>query len=61
LKRTDVHARNGVMKARWSQEDFEAMEKKPLEFTATDLDLIRAGVHQLQERAGYPAIGAHEW
>jgi hypothetical protein len=61
LQGSNWHAANGVMKARWSCEDFLAMQKRPLEFTLTDLDLIRGGLNRLKAEAGYMPSGAHEW
>ncbi len=32
------------MKASWDRQDYEAMDKDPLEFTSTDAELIREGL-----------------
>jgi hypothetical protein len=37
------HSDSGVMKARWTGEDYEAMVRKPLPFTSDDIELIRRG------------------
>ena len=44
LQGTDRHVRSGVMKAHWNGQDYDAMEKKPLEFTPDDIDLIVSGL-----------------
>jgi hypothetical protein len=44
LQRTDRHVGTGVMKAHWTGQDFDAMERKPLEFTRDDIDLIVWGL-----------------
>jgi hypothetical protein len=44
LQRTNAHAAVGVMKAHWDGADYDAMEKKPLEFTALDLEMIKDGL-----------------
>ena len=41
---TNQHAQTGVMKTNWNGRDYEAMEKKPLEFTHDDIDLIVWGL-----------------
>jgi hypothetical protein len=38
------HSDRGLMKARWSEDDFQQMGVKPLEFTAGDRQLIRRGL-----------------
>lgn len=43
LQACDRHARTGVMKARWDDADYAAMERAPLAFTSGDIDLVRAG------------------
>jgi hypothetical protein len=37
---TNAHSESGVMKARWTLDDYEKMMKVPLSFTATDRELI---------------------
>jgi hypothetical protein len=58
LQGTNRHAQTGVMKACWSEQDYDAMAKEPLEFTPTDVGLLREGLHRLTTRAGYQAGGA---
>jgi hypothetical protein len=38
------HSESGIMKARWDQRDFDLMDRKPLEFTTEDVDLIYRGL-----------------
>jgi hypothetical protein len=38
------HSDSGIMKAWWSREDYEQIERAPLAFTAVDIQLIQAGV-----------------
>jgi hypothetical protein len=49
--RVDRHSLSGVMKARWSDEELRAMERKPLAFTAEDVDLIYMGLTYRAEHA----------
>jgi hypothetical protein len=51
------HSADGVMKARWSKEDLEIMQLRPLQFEAFDIDLIQSGVVSRWER-GRGAGGA---
>jgi hypothetical protein len=44
LEQLDRHSNEGVMKARWSSEDYERMERHPLPFAPEDVDLIRKGL-----------------
>jgi hypothetical protein len=44
LQVTNQHAQTGVMKTNWNGRDYDAMEKKPLEFTHDDIDLIVWGL-----------------
>ena len=44
LERVARHSEQGLMKARWSNEDFRSMEHKPLEFAREDVELIYAGL-----------------
>jgi hypothetical protein len=57
LEGTDRHSREGVMKAHWDWQDCFAMNKHPLEFTSTDIHLIRRGLESLKAHARYPAGG----
>jgi len=50
LQGANAHAPAGVMKAHWNGQDYDAMEKKPLEFTSLDLDLIKDGLNRLKAR-----------
>ena len=50
LQRSDQHAGTGVMKAHWTEHDFEVMEKKRLRFTPDDIDLIVLGLASLKAR-----------
>jgi hypothetical protein len=38
------HSKQGVMKARWSSDDFQRMEHLPLSFAPEDVDLIHKGL-----------------
>jgi hypothetical protein len=38
------HADQGLMKARWSEDDFQQMGVKPLGYTPADLRLLRSGM-----------------
>src|ERR1043166_314239 len=44
LKGNDDHAEVGVMKARWTDADYDEMTKKPLSFTTADQRLMRMGL-----------------
>lgn len=44
LQSCDHHSETGVMKARWNDQDFAAMQSRTLAFTDDDVDLIRAGL-----------------
>ena len=44
LQGVDRHSECGVMKATWSQEDYEDMAWKPLRFTDEDVKLIHSGL-----------------
>jgi hypothetical protein len=44
LEQSDGHSAEGVMKARWSHEDFQQMEHNPLPFAPEDVRLIRQGL-----------------
>jgi hypothetical protein len=47
LQGIDRHSDSGVMKARWTAPDYEAMAQKPLPFTSEDVQLI----HRASARA----------
>ena len=40
LMRTDAHSDTGVMKARWTAEDYDRMARVPLGFTAIERELL---------------------
>ncbi len=44
LQGTCRHSETGVMKARWTHQDYQEMRRKPLSFTEEDVQLIRFGV-----------------
>ena len=45
------HSATGIMKARWDDNDYCAMRRKPLDFAQEDVDLIYAGLKARQARA----------
>jgi hypothetical protein len=57
LQGSTRHSQVGVMKADWEERDLEAMERRPLPFTTTDIDLIKQGLNRRKARAGYQAGG----
>ncbi len=54
LQNTNWHSQTGVMKAHWNRQDYDAMGRKPLEFTSDDVDLITQGLQALKARKGEP-------
>lgn len=44
LEQNSRHSEQGVMKARWSPEDYRRMQFDPLPFAADDVKLIRGGL-----------------
>jgi hypothetical protein len=42
LQRVARHSQSGVMRARWSRDDLNAMQRRPLPFDPADADLLRA-------------------
>jgi hypothetical protein len=54
LQGVSRHSKTGVMKARWSSDDYTHMHLKPLPFTAEDIELIHLG---LAARATHPGSG----
>jgi hypothetical protein len=44
LQGTDAHSATGVMKARWTFEDYRSMRSRPLSFTEEDVHLIHFGL-----------------
>jgi hypothetical protein len=51
LQCLDRHSETGVMKARWSSDDYCEMRWKPLTFTPEDIELIHLGMKALRSRA----------
>jgi hypothetical protein len=43
LQGINRHSDSGVMKARWTAQDYEAMAQKPLQFASEDVDLVHRG------------------
>jgi hypothetical protein len=41
LEQSELHSAEGVMKAFWSDDDYERMKRHPLPFSPEDVDLIR--------------------
>jgi hypothetical protein len=56
LQCLDRHSDSGVMKARYTSEDYYDMRWKPLTFTLEDIDLIHLGIQVLQSRTEHPSI-----
>ena len=46
LQGIDRHSADGVMKARWTSADYNAMRAKPLEFTSLDVKLMALGLEK---------------
>ena len=44
LQQVSQHSRTGMMKERWTSEDFTAMQWKPLSFEPSDVELIHKGL-----------------
>jgi hypothetical protein len=44
LQRLDRHSETGIMKHQWTDEDYRAMQDRPLAFADADLALLRAGL-----------------
>jgi hypothetical protein len=44
LEGSNAHADTGVMKARWTASDFDAMCKRPLEFAKADVEMITEAI-----------------
>ena len=49
------HSDEGIMKARWTNEDRAAMKAKPLRFTADDVELIATGMNARAAHKTQPA------
>jgi hypothetical protein len=50
LQCLDRHSEAGVMKARWTSDDYCDMRWKPLSFTPEDIELIHMGIQMLRSR-----------
>jgi hypothetical protein len=55
LQGTCRHSESGVMKARWTREDYRMMRVRPLGFTEEDVQLIRFGVAAHARRGTFVA------
>lgn len=44
LEVTDAHSEIGIMKRHWTEQDYSQMERRPLSFTFTDVQLIHDGL-----------------
>jgi hypothetical protein len=55
LQITDCHSPTGIMKARWTLDDFKKMYGKPLPFTGLDARLVQAGLARLRGLTGVDA------
>jgi hypothetical protein len=51
LQRSDRHAESGVMKAGWSNVDYEAMARAPLPFTPFEIEVMQDGLASWRKRA----------
>ena len=58
LERTNAHAPAGIMKAHWSGQDYDAMDRHVLQFTPADLDLIRLGLASLKSQSEVAIVEA---
>jgi len=56
LQGTNAHTQTGIMKAHWSGQDYDAMERRQLRFTSTDLDLIRDGLNARKSQRAYSSL-----
>lgn len=52
LEQMQRHSESAVMKARWSAEDYQRMERNPLPFAPEDVELIREGLLKRATDAG---------
>ncbi|MCE5310965.1 MAG: metallopeptidase family protein [Acidobacteriales bacterium] len=50
LQQVSQHSRTGMMKERWTKEDFAAMQWKPLSFEPADVELIHKGLARRAEQ-----------
>jgi hypothetical protein len=46
LQGVSRHSETGIMKAKWEVADYDAMTRKPLSFTATDIELIHRSLEK---------------
>jgi hypothetical protein len=60
LQGTDRHAPTGIMKACWNRVDVVAMGRNSLEFTSTDLELIREGLNRAKTYVGDRPPSTHD-
>jgi len=57
LQGFERHSATGVMKAHWDESDYASMLRRPLPFTAEDIDLIQRG---LRARRGMVSVSLPE-
>jgi hypothetical protein len=51
------HSESGIMKARWTKQDYINMTWQPLSFTDDDIELIQGGVAKRMRTAAAPLAG----
>lgn len=51
LQSTNAHSASGIMKARWTGEDYDAMQRGRLSFTSDDVRLIHQGLEIRKKRS----------
>ena len=56
LQCLDRHSDTGIMKARWTVDDYVEMRWRPLDFTPEDIQLIFLGLRTVQERPQGPQL-----
>ena len=54
LQSVNRHSETGIMKARWTSDDYCEMRWKPLTFTPEDVELLHLGMHVLRAHAQGP-------
>jgi hypothetical protein len=52
------HSDQGVMKAYWTQDDYNGMLRKPLDFTSEDIEMIHGGLAARAARSTVVAVAA---
>ena len=52
LQCVDRHSLTGIMKARWTQDDYRDMLWRPLTFTEEDIELLNLGLQYLRAQGG---------